>query len=529
MATGGLGVGIVTKRGTNAFHGNAQRLLHARRPAVVEHPGRAAWATRACRATTRPTTREQITDMTFDLGGPILKDKLWFYGSYGATTSGSATSASSSTRRLLKAYSAKLNWQATGSDMVSVFWFQGGKIKTGRAGSAPGALSYLEGTLWDQGKEWPGQPHGLSKVEWNHVFGPSFFLTAKAARYNTGFSLAPQGGLEDSHWVWDNVRPGGARHGLRPVLPAPAGHAGNLDGSYFANGLGGNHELKFGLGYRGSRQLQRAHEPRQQGAGHLQHRPRRAPASTATRPTPPRTSYLSAHLGDTFTRDRFTVNLGVRWDNQTGRKGAVHHPGQPAPPEPAAGARLRGRRATRRSSGATSRRASASPTRSTSRARPCCAARSRATRASCRWATPPGTTRSRRRTWSTTGRPQRRRDRPAARGRLQSNVRGPSNIDLTNPGGIGESPNQIDPDYHANIDNEVVVGLDRELAPNVALSVAYTWRKSTDLTVDPAPVRHLLVQLDRRRPLRLPPGAAVLPERLLRDAASCCPPRRPTA
>ena len=40
------------------------------------------------------------------------------------------------------------------------------------------------------------------------------------------------------------------------------------------------------------------------------------------------------------------------------------------------------------------------------------------------------------------------------------------------PGGIGESPNQIDPDYHANVDNEFVVGLDRELAPNVALSVA---------------------------------------------------------
>ena len=48
-------------------------------------------------------------------------------------------------------------------------------------------------------------------------------------------------------------------------------------------------------------------------------------------------------------------------------------------------------------------------------------------------------------------------------------MRGRSSIDPNNPGGIGESPNQIDPDYHANEDNEIVVGLDRELAPNLAL------------------------------------------------------------
>ncbi|PYP98987.1 MAG: hypothetical protein DMF82_26050, partial [Acidobacteria bacterium] len=36
--------------------------------------------------------------------------------------------------------------------------------------------------------------------------------------------------------------------------------------------------------------------------------------------------------------------------------------------------------------------------------------------------------------------------------------------------------------YHSNKDNEIVVGLERELAPNLAVSAAYTWRRSTDLT-----------------------------------------------
>src|SRR5438093_1569944 len=50
-----------------------------------------------------------------------------------------------------------------------------------------------------------------------------------------------------------------------------------------------------------------------------------------------------------------------------------------------------------------------------------------------------------------------------------------------NPNAVS-SVQQIDPSYHSNKDNEVVVGLERELAPNLAASAAYTWRKSTDLT-----------------------------------------------
>ena len=46
------------------------------------------------------------------------------------------------------------------------------------------------------------------------------------------------------------------------------------------------------------------------------------------------------------------------------------------------------------------------------------------------------------------------------------------------------SSNTIDPDYHANHDNEFIVGLDRELAPNLAVSAAYTCR-TTDLAWNP--------------------------------------------
>jgi hypothetical protein len=53
-------------------------------------------------------------------------------------------------------------------------------------------------------------------------------------------------------------------------------------------------------------------------------------------------------------------------------------------------------------------------------------------------------------------------------------------IDPTNP--ASTTPvNQIAADYQSNKDNEFIVGLERELMPNVALSATYTYRKSTDV------------------------------------------------
>jgi len=43
------------------------------------------------------------------------------------------------------------------------------------------------------------------------------------------------------------------------------------------------------------------------------------------------------------------------------------------------------------------------------------------------------------------------------------------------------SPNKIDPNYHANHDNEFIAGLDHELIPNLSVGAAYTFRRTDDL------------------------------------------------
>ena len=70
--------------------------LPRRRPRFLAHDDLAARATCPTRLNERPAPRDpdgtfrdkadhiqQISDYGFDLGGPIVKDKLWFYGSWG--------------------------------------------------------------------------------------------------------------------------------------------------------------------------------------------------------------------------------------------------------------------------------------------------------------------------------------------------------------------------------------------------------------------------------------------------------------
>jgi hypothetical protein len=78
--TGGMGLNLIVKRGTNQFHGRLPRLLRQRRDGIVE---RAPTNSPAAGVTPRQSDHnKQISDYGFDLGGPIVRDRAWFYGSY---------------------------------------------------------------------------------------------------------------------------------------------------------------------------------------------------------------------------------------------------------------------------------------------------------------------------------------------------------------------------------------------------------------------------------------------------------------
>jgi hypothetical protein len=475
QSSGGMGISFATKRGTNQFHGGAggyfthDDLQSSNLPDELVGDSRLQGSDKADHT-------EQISDYSFDLGGPIVKDKLWFYGSYGRNDIRIRNLVQNRDKTVLENYSGKLNWQASPSDMVSVFWFNGAKTKIGRAASA---LQENPSHTRDQGNAYKGGPDGLSKIEWNHIFGPSFFLNVKGAYYNTGFTLTPQGGL-DTREIIDNVASEARGSSadftfLRPQYTAAA------DGSYFASAWGGNHEVKFGVSFRRNGQETIRTQPGDKVQVRFEANGQNAARFYRDAVTKAESDRWSVYLGDTFSKDRLTINASLRFDSLTASSKASESEANPAistvmPGLPYAGtpsgqeitwnnfqprvgltyALDESRKTVLRAS--YSRYAGLLPV------------------GNANWDSPVVTS------FLTYGWSDANGDSDVQLGEVDfDNLIGSANIDPTNPT-AASSPNLIDPDFGANTDDEVVVGIERELIPDLAFSAAYTWRKSTNLT-----------------------------------------------
>ena len=339
--TGGFGLGLVTKRGTNTFHGGGRYISTDKSlsssnisPELLADINKGGTANRLlpsfgyCQpegggARDKADHINNIKDYGFDIGGPIVKDKLWFYATYGKQDIKLCRLNGTQDATLLPSYNAKLNWQAGANTMVTGYYFVGKKEKFGRS---PGAFpSEADTFLWDQTNlDTPGGlPSGLWKLEVNHTFSANFFASVKAAYYDTGFGLAPAGGDATGYTLdFDASTAYGSYQdyqGRRPQKTA------NADASYFFQGLGGNNQLKFGFGYRVATTNDTTHYSGNGLGGIIAGGPY---AAYVHRDAAPRNEgrYLHAYLGDVLTRDRLTVNAGVRFDGQSATNSATTIP-----------------------------------------------------------------------------------------------------------------------------------------------------------------------------------------------------------
>jgi hypothetical protein len=481
--TGGIGLNFVTKRGTNSFHGSARGFFSDHKAGESNNTPSTAQAANLLDG--RADSIQQISDYGVDLGGPLVKDKLWFWGSYGRNDIRLwRYSSTTDDKTILNNFNGKMNWQASSKDMVSFFFFNGIKSKYGRSSGAPTSILTPDAT-WNQGSFYQtsgcGVPcglHGLFKIEDNHTFSPNFFVDAKYSYFGWGYGFDPVGGLQNQANVNFNTSvSSGSWVGLRFLKPW---HFANVDAEYFADGLGGRNELKFGFGYR--------HEPNvssilwpgngivafEQGSSNYAWLTRNVSAGFTA-------NYVSGYVGDTYTRDRLTVNAGLRYDHQTAANTSTVAQSNPLLPTVLPGLNFPG----------------GGPSMDWNDISPRVGiilalddSRKTVARASyARYAgqlSPPDIT-------YTSPAPfgysflayrwvDQNGDGVAQPGELLTNqgVLYSSGINPSNPSGLTPL-NSLDPNYHANHDNEVVVGIEREVAPNFSVSAAYTWRRGDDL------------------------------------------------
>jgi hypothetical protein len=245
IETPGVQLNMVTKRGTNDIRGTGRYLYTpGSMQASASVPQEAAFYLE--------TTNKInfVRDYGVEVGGPVWKDRIWFWGARGdqkisnqasSTISGSTVSVGLFDNIVLRNKNAKLNAQVLPSNSAVGFYTWGDKVRNARNLSPlrPFVTAYRQ-----------IGPTTVYKIEDTQIVGSSLYVTGMWSKITGGFGLFANGGFgesapsswRDSTQVWhDNFS---TYETVRPQKQY------RLDGSKFFDMGSMNHELKFGFGYR---------------------------------------------------------------------------------------------------------------------------------------------------------------------------------------------------------------------------------------------------------------------------------------
>lgn len=183
-------------------------------------------------------------------GGPIIKDRAWFYGTWGIQDLGTTTLAGTMDNTWLQSGYLKLDFQLSSTTRLNGYLEYDNKLKWGR--TAWGATYQGPETVWNQ--HGPGY---IFKGEIEQIVG-NLFLNAKFSHLPMSFYLVPVQGKRTADgsgkYMWMSYDPtfyvSGNIDDYGTERPT---YNYNFYGNYFAeNILGADHEIKFGADYMNS-------------------------------------------------------------------------------------------------------------------------------------------------------------------------------------------------------------------------------------------------------------------------------------
>jgi hypothetical protein len=244
--TGGMGLNLVVKRGTNSFSGMFRGYFD--NDAMESTTCRTSWP--------RPAHARDRGSQQADLG-LRLRHRRSDHQGQGVVLRlvfDPGRAAGSPRRRAGRSHAAEEpdgEGELAGDeeDNVSFLFFDGFKIKDGRSPGVTGILFDAPTATFHQDNAYTDFPlHGLWKVGDDHTFGTSLFVSANYGYYNTGFILDPVGGLDmqaGRNFVTAQSY-GSVSQGLN-VRPQKVF---NVNAQSFTTKMGASHDVKFGVGYR---------------------------------------------------------------------------------------------------------------------------------------------------------------------------------------------------------------------------------------------------------------------------------------
>ena len=317
IATSGVTINQVTKRGTNEWRGNARFL-------------RTDGEYQASTFLPNGNRIDRVDEDGLDVGGPLWKDHLWVWGSYGESDIGNIVPSTDPERpdqldrTVLHDANFKLNFQTGPSNSGVLHYWNNDKLKFGRSAGPTRAPETTE----DQ-----TTPQDTYKAEDTWVATPNLVFTGLYSHNPGKFTLTPEGGLDADIFVDEhNVRRGTWFDFKQDAIIDQA----RADASYFFSTGSTDHQLKFGGSYRDQENHSNTVWPRGKIVWHgdlFGLDPGFAAVGfQRNRNVGIDSKYESAWVQDTITRDRWTINAGLRYDRQYLENLASSDAGNPETP-----------------------------------------------------------------------------------------------------------------------------------------------------------------------------------------------------
>ena len=303
--TGGVSINFVTKRGGNKFQVQARAfftnddLQSDNRTQEVKDLGYLG------------DQIKKIMDYGLQLGGPIKKDRLWFWLGYGVQDVRRLAITGYPSDVKLEGINAKLNFRLSDRNRAELAFLSNSKNAFGRGASAVNPPETTQDSPSDS---------FYGKFEDEHTFSPNFLLSMRISYQSVRWSLIPQGGMETQ--AGQDLETGmysGSNFYFTSKRPS---FVASLQGNSFKERfLGGNHELKFGIEYRGVSSRQHTEWPG--GGGYKYYWDGEPVYAEIGRGGAYNlaSNRQSAFANDSWTISRLTLNLGLRLD----REDATNH------------------------------------------------------------------------------------------------------------------------------------------------------------------------------------------------------------
>jgi len=248
----------------------------------------------------------QILDYGFQIGGPIKRDKIWFWLGYGMQDIRQITIAGYPSDQNIDSLNAKLNFNLSKNNRAELIFLRNHKTSDGTEAGP----SRPPETTYDSYSN--GAP--LIKFENEHVFSDNFLLSLKLAASFSKWGWEPKGGRQvqggedlvtgmvSGTYTWTEQK--------RPD------YSGRLDGNYFMEGfLGGDHEVQFGVEYRATPAESRTADPLDIWKLYANGVPRYAYVEREGS-SKFHADRWSFYINDSYSRGRLTFNLGLRFDRE---------------------------------------------------------------------------------------------------------------------------------------------------------------------------------------------------------------------